>query len=375
MSGARRIVICGGGAIGVAIAYFLSRRGARPIVIERHAVAGAASGKSGGFLALDWCRGMALDRLARRSFALHAELAEALGNPWGYRRLATFGGHAVEHDAGRSPGKRPWLSPSVAITGQLGSPQTTALVEPRAFTMGLMRAAEAEGAALRHGTVVGLVRLPTGAISGVVLDSGEIVEGDAVVIALGPWSILATRWLPLPAVFGTKGHSLVFETGETIPAEALFLEYQEASGEILTPELFPRADGTTWVCAVSSDAPVPIDPADVVADDGAHARLETMCRTISPALAAASIVARQACFRPVTEDGLPLIGGVPGVDGAYVATGHSVWGMLNAPATGEAMAELILDGQARHVDLAPFAPGRLRALDPVRRGFGQPATG
>jgi len=375
MSGARRIVICGGGAIGVAIAYFLSRRGALPIVIERHAVAGAASGKSGGFLALDWCRGTPLDRLARRSFALHAELAQALGNPWGYRRLATFGGHAVEHDTGRSPGKRPWLSPSVAITGQLGSPQTTALVEPRAFTMGLMRAAEAEGAALRHGTVVGLVRRPTGAIGGVTLDSGETVEGDAVVIALGPWSMLATRWLPLPAVFGYKGHSLVFETGKTIPAEALFLEYQEASGEILTPELFPRADGTTWVCAVSSDAPVPIDPADVVADDGAHARLEAMCRTISPVLAAATIVARQACFRPVTEDGLPLIGGVPGVDGAYVATGHSVWGMLNAPATGEAMAELILDGQARHVDLAPFAPGRLRALDPVRRGFWQPATG
>jgi glycine/D-amino acid oxidase-like deaminating enzyme len=38
--------------------------------------------------------------------------------------------------------------------------------------------------------------------------------------------------------------------------------------------------------------------------------------------------------------------------------------MLNAPATGEAMAELILDGKARHVDLAPFAPGRLRTLDP-----------
>jgi len=57
---------------------------------------------------------------------------------------------------------------------------------------------------------------------------------------------------------------------------------------------------------------------------------------------------------------------VPGVDGAYVATGHSVWGMLNAPATGEAMAELILDGAAHHVDLAPFAAGRLRAFDPAR---------
>ena len=37
-------------------------------------VAGAASGKSGGFLALDWCRGSSLDRLARRSFELHAQL-------------------------------------------------------------------------------------------------------------------------------------------------------------------------------------------------------------------------------------------------------------------------------------------------------------
>ena len=61
-----------------------------------------------------------------------------------------------------------------------------------------------------------------------------------------------------------------------------------------------------------------------------------------------------------------LIGAVPGIDGAYVATGHSVWGMLNAPATGEAMSELILDGAAHHVDLAPFAPGRLPPLDLVR---------
>jgi glycine/D-amino acid oxidase-like deaminating enzyme len=91
----------------------------------------------------------------------------------------------------------------------------------------------------------------------------------------------------------------------------------------------------------------------------AHARLAALCRNISPALAAAAIKVRQTCFRPVTQDGLPLIGAVPGIDGAYVATGHSVWGMLNAPATGEAMSELILDGAARHVDLAPFAPGRL----------------
>jgi len=236
-----------------------------------------------------------------------------------------------------------------------------------------MRAAKMHGAVLRHDTVVDLVRGPSVALRGVALASGEIVEADAVVIAMGSWSILAARWLSLPAVWGCKGHSLVFETGETIPAEALFLACREASGEILTPELFPRADGTTWVCAISTAGPVPVDPADVAPDKGARARLEALCRNISPALAAAPIKARQACFRPVTEDGLPLIGAVAGIGGAYVATGHSVWGMLNAPATGEAMSELILDGAAHRVDLAPFAPGRLPPLDPARlRGPSDP---
>ncbi len=334
-------------------------------MIERHAVAGSASGKSGGFLARDWCRGSALDRLARRSFDLHADLAEELDNPWGYRRLDTYAGHAVENGPDRGAGRRPWLAGRVELTGRLGSPQTTALVEPRAFTTGLMRAAEARGGEL----VIGDRRQTNDArgrhCAWRDFESGEEIEGDAVVIAMGPWSILASRWMPLPAVFGFKGHSLIFDTGDAIPAEALFLEYQEAGGEVLTPELFARADGTTWVCAVSSTGPLPVDPADVVPDEGAHERLEAMCRDISPVLAEAPIVARQACFRPVTEDGLPLIGRVPGVAGAYVATGHSVWGMLNAPATGEAMAELILDGSAARVDLAPFAPGRLSALDPA----------
>ena len=274
MSARKRIVICGGGAIGAAIAYFTSRRGAGPIVIERHEVGGAASGKSGGFLALDWCAGTPLDALARRSFELQAELSSELGNSWGYRRLATYGGYAAEDESARGSAARPWLSNRVTLTSRLGSPDTTALVDPRAFTTGLMHAAEMHGAVLRHDAVAGLMRGPSGGVLGVALASGEIVEADAAVIAMGPWSIVAARWLPLPPVFGYKGHSLIFETGTRTPTEALFLEYREASGEILTPELMPRADGTTWICAVSSTGPVPLDPAEVAPDEGAHARLE-----------------------------------------------------------------------------------------------------
>ena len=106
MGSRKRVVICGGGAIGAAIAYFISRRGAQPVVVERHEVAGAASGKSGGFLALDWCRGSSLDRLARRSFELHAQLSSELGDRWGYRRLTTYSGYAAEDNTARGQAGR-----------------------------------------------------------------------------------------------------------------------------------------------------------------------------------------------------------------------------------------------------------------------------
>jgi glycine/D-amino acid oxidase-like deaminating enzyme len=62
-----RVLIVGGGVVGTSIAYHLTVRGAEAVVIEREAVACAASGKSGGFLALDWCDGTPLMALAGAS--------------------------------------------------------------------------------------------------------------------------------------------------------------------------------------------------------------------------------------------------------------------------------------------------------------------
>ena len=134
----------------------------------------------------------------------------------------------------------------------------------------------------------------------------------------------------------------------------------ESDGQgVDTPEVFPRPDGTTYVCGLSGQAALPLDPADVAPDAGAPERLRAMTARYAPGLAAAEILAARACYRPVTEDGLPLMGRVPGVAGAYVATGHSVWGMLKAPATGEAMAALIAGDATGPVDLSAFDPARL----------------
>ncbi len=248
-----RVLICGAGAIGASIAYFLSRRGAEVVAVERTGVASAASGKSGGFLALDWCDGTPLQALARRSFALHASLAEEIDADWGYRRMTTYGGFS---GAGAEFGSGPeWVGRNVALDRRLGTTETTAQVHPGLYSKAMMHAAEQNGARLVVGEAKGAVRDKGGwRIEGVEVD-GKPLVGDAIVIAMGPWSLLAARWMPIPAVFGLKGHSLVFATGTQIPADALFLEVVELTGATSSPEVFPRTDGTTYVCAISSDEP------------------------------------------------------------------------------------------------------------------------
>jgi glycine/D-amino acid oxidase-like deaminating enzyme len=360
MTPPHRVIVCGAGVMGASVAYFLARRGVAVTVVERTGVACAASGKSGGFLALDWCDGTPLGPLARASFALHAELARGLKTDYGYRRMDTFmlaarergavhGGHRVQAPS--------WLDGAGVVTAALGSTETTAQVQPARFTAALLDGAKTRGTTVRIGAVEEIVQRD-GAARGVRVD-GDTIDGDAVVLAMGPWTSRAARGLRLPAVHGLKGYSVTL-AGADVPAHALFVEYRTADGRALEPEIFPRPDGEIYVCGMADPAPLPESAEGVEVNDASCEILARAAARVSSALAAARITRRQACYRPVTDDGLPLIGRVPGVAGAYVATGHGPWGMLNAPATGFALAELIADGASSLVDLRPFDPARRR---------------
>ncbi|MGI9334039.1 MAG: NAD(P)/FAD-dependent oxidoreductase [Gammaproteobacteria bacterium] len=357
-----RVVICGAGVVGASVAYFLARRGVGVTLVERVRPACAASGKSGGFLALDWCDGSPQAGLARASFALHAELAQTLDADYGYRRMDTFmvaSSDVRDVSHLRRMSAPDWLDGDCAVAGAIGTPTTTAQVHPRRFTEALVEAAVQSGATLLRGTVQALTTsADDSAACGIVVD-GNTIEADAIVVAMGPWCMGLAEALSLPAVSGLKGYSITLRPESPVPAHALFVDYELENGEQPAPEVVPRPDGEVYICGLSDDDPVPADPERVRVDDYKCSELRRMAGRLSKALSGAAMLSRHACYRPICADAMPIIGPTPAVEGVYVATAHNCWGMLNAPGTGLAMSELLIDGRASSIDLAPFDPARL----------------
>ncbi|EGD78551.1 FAD-dependent oxidoreductase [Salpingoeca rosetta] len=378
------VVVVGGGAVGVCTAYYLSSLGRRVAVVEKTGVACAASGKAGGFLARDWCDGGPTEALARAGFDLHASLAEEHDNPWEYRRLNTI---AVKHFT-RSKDKvrtksTPWIDGSSSKEQVLGTPETTAQVTPGKFVRALMQAAQSRGAVLVEEEVTGLItaegdgdgregkggeatttadatadaRNPR--ITGVRLASGQELRAPKVVLAMGPWTHVAREWLrSVPDITGDKAHSIVLRPPQDsgIDATAVFIGYSD-KGKMEHPEIYPRPDGSVYVCGCGDNTPLPPSAGDITPSAGRCEALREIAGRLSSHLHGLVPETTQACYLPISPDGLPAIGEL--CSGLYVAAGHSCWGILMSPSTGRAMAEFLTSGAATSVDIRAFDPKRL----------------
>lgn len=145
----RSIVVVGGGIIGSSIAYYLSRAAANSAaraatkitLIEASATpAPGASGKAGGFLALDW-HGAATASLAELSFRLHRELADKDGGreKWGYREVETWqvnvDSNLKDKTSKKNKSALSWLDNDIVrSTSNMGGSGSTAQVHPRLLT-------------------------------------------------------------------------------------------------------------------------------------------------------------------------------------------------------------------------------------------------
>ena len=188
----------------------------------------------------------------------------------------------------------------------------------------------------------------------------SLISADIVIIAMGPWSGSAVQWgIRVPRIQGRRAHSIILQPSVPgIGAHGLFVDYSPKSSSDISCEVYPRANGEVFVCGMSDHVSLPEKPEDVTTKDSASQGLETIARAVSSHLQKATVLLRQACFLPTSPDGLPVIGKIPDSEGIYIASGHSCWGILNAPATGFALAELIVTGRCEFLDLTPFDPAR-----------------
>ena len=366
------VVIVGGGIVGMATAYYLAKSGVPSIVLERDAIGSHASGFAYGGLSPLTGAGIPgpLAEIAHDGMRLHRELAPALGEETGidvdFRLRSSLALAFTAADVRRLRAALPWQQqqPGYAVRWldraealdveprvsdeTLGAAliEGGGAVEPYRLVLALTRAAEGRGVVVRHGRAIG-VRSNGGRITGVVLER-EVLSCAAAVIAMGPWSAAASEWIGLPIdVRPLKGQIL------RLQAPGPPVECSVGWGHNYATS---KPDGLLWAGTTEEEAGFDEESTPAARDDIGAALLRML-----PAMADAQVAQQTACLRPVTSDGLPVLGGVPGLDGVYVATGGARKGILYGPAMGHAIADLVL-GRAMRIALDAFAPGRFAAV-------------
>ncbi|CAH6720290.1 putative oxidoreductase Tda3p [[Candida] jaroonii] len=444
--GKKHIIIVGAGIIGVCTAYFIithpkfDSEKYHITLIESKRIAGGASGKAGGLLAL-WAFP---SQIVPLSFNLHQELADKYdgAKEWGYRRLTTV---SLEGDISgvneedllsedeqisldtklensssvtsstistsnsqnsknssdssssepqkkfsrRSENKREmsnkannakkilpndlnWINSALINNcSTLGSTDTTGQVHPYKFTNFILKkAVELSNGSLElvlgkveemiyseeSESVIGVKFKPT---SQNLKNSNSIINllGDQIVMTVGPWT---SKILPDCPISGLRAHSITIAPFKDQPVSpyAIFTEFKTNSNNYISPEIYARSD-EVYVCGEGDstvDVPETTDDVEVVTTKCDE--LFNQVSKFSPNLRKGHILKKQACYLPVldvpTSSG-PLIGET-NVDNLFLCSGHSCWGINNAPGSGKIMSELLLDGKCKSAKIQAFNP-------------------
>lgn len=364
-------VIIGGGIIGCASAYYLAVRGIRSLVLERRGIATEASGANAGMIGASG--GIPGKTLAhtKKSRELLARDAEELGRPvelvrdgrlvlasteaeWAEVQefVTTRGAEGIEANLLSADDLRS-LEP-VLGAGFVGAALVPGdgHVNPFLLTHAYAAAARRLGAEVRVG--VEAIRLETSGnrVTGVLTQAGPIAA-PRVVVAAGAWSgpLLAPLGVDVPVRPG-RGQMLVTETLPPLTSRALHTSEivirQDLHGHVLI------GSAVEYV-GFNREVTLPV--------------LSRFCRlaiALMPALKEARIIRTWAGLRPMTPDSLAIIDAVPGVDGLFLATGHSRTGVTYAAISASLLAQLLTEGRTE-LPLDPFRLERFPAAvaDPV----------
>lgn len=212
-------------------------------------------------------------------------------------------------------------------------------VDPGRFTRALSRQVAARGATLHIGEVSGVSRTQDRVL--VERRGGEPLSADAAVLATGAWLPALTGRRVRVGLQAGRGYSFTVPVDRPLPGPIYLPEARVACT--------PYRGGLR--VAGTMEFRRPGEPLSL-------RRVDAIIASAAPLLAGVRWDERTDVWvgaRPVTDDGMPLIGQL--ADGVYIAGGHGMWGLAHGPATGRLLAEQIATGKQ---------PEAARPFDPLR---------
>jgi D-hydroxyproline dehydrogenase subunit beta len=334
------VIVIGGGIIGTSAAVFLAERGARVTLLEADVVAAAASGRNAGSIEHPWdeIRAPLYDESVRH----YRRFGVIDGEPVGLLAVSTrsAGASRVAETASRFPGLDPKLldDASLRATEPELAPdlfgclvQTGFPAHPAMATHRFADVARELGVVVRESAPATPV-IDRGRAVGAATADG-VLRADAVLVAAGPWT---------PTVIDATGswRHVIRSWGVTVqialerPLRHRIVEFQENGyGAAASFEVTPLGNVHVLGATRTEAEPDPTAVAPLVRQRAAR---------FLPVVAQAPTIAVRACARPVSTDGVPLLGPLPGVEGLYVAVGHGGAGISLGPASGRIVADAML---------------------------------
>ena len=183
-------------------------------------------------------------------------------------------------------------------------------------------------------------------VTGVELEDGSVLPSDVLVIACGPWTYEANKWFAsiendeeeeaaiLPQITAVKCHSILVPSSTGRPnTQAVFFDSNGVIGEDGDLEVYPRPDGDSYVNGFANEEGVCLERPgeEAIEEDKIELLREVMdfvenCSNINNDSSSEPFErtaprdhTQQVCYWPETPSGLPIIGKIPEIHGAYVA--------------------------------------------------------
>ena len=348
------VVIIGAGVIGCSSAYHLAKAGITDVaVIEMDQVGAGTSSKSASMLSMQFGHDPLLARMAKYSYQRYMDFEAELGTPIDFQKTGWIsvaaGQKATELRQNAEmlqslqirteillPDEVKQLYPElntndldVGIYGPDDGP-----FDPHMIMWGYVKRASEKGVKLYQGEKAHGLRIENGRVTGVETDSG-LVATKTVVNAAGPWAREVASWANVDIPLTNKVRTIVM-TGPLpdIPEGRPFVEDENV-------EWYFRPETGGVLMGMGN---VPTKSPETQLDNEMVNNIIDYAVQRVPVLEKASLLTSWSGVRPLTVDGRPLFGTVPGVEGFLLNAGWGGVGIIQSPVAGKLMAELIHDG-------------------------------